>query len=55
MARKKLGEILIQSGVINEEQLAKALKFQTQTPCLIGEALVKLGYASEEQVSMALS
>jgi type IV pilus assembly protein PilB len=55
MARKKLGEILIQSGVINEEQLAKALKFQLQSPCLIGEALVKLHYASEEQVAIALS
>ncbi|KAF0126588.1 MAG: type IV pilus assembly protein PilB [Elusimicrobia bacterium] len=55
MARRKLGEILIQSGVISEEQLAKGLKFQTQASCLIGEALVKLHYASEEQVAMALS
>ncbi|MDT8286824.1 MAG: ATPase, T2SS/T4P/T4SS family [Elusimicrobiales bacterium] len=55
MARKKLGEILIQSGVINEEQLAKGLKLQSQLSCLIGEALIKLHYASEEQVAMALS
>lgn len=55
MARKKLGEILIEQKIINEEQLAKALKFQEQQHCLIGEALVKLGYATEEQVAMALS
>ena len=55
MARKRLGEILIQSGHINEEQLNKALRFQQQESCLIGEALIKLRYITEEQVSMALS
>ena len=30
MARKKLGEILIQSKHIDEDQLNKALKFQQQ-------------------------
>ncbi len=55
MLRKKLGEILIQSKVINEEQLNKALRFQQQDHCLIGEALIKLHYATEEQVAMALS
>ncbi|MCG2726184.1 MAG: Flp pilus assembly complex ATPase component TadA [Elusimicrobia bacterium] len=55
MARKKLGEILIQSKNINEEQLNKALKFQRQDNCLIGEALVRLRYVTEEQVAVALS
>ncbi|MEA3306308.1 MAG: ATPase, T2SS/T4P/T4SS family [Elusimicrobiota bacterium] len=55
MARKKLGEILIQNKNINEDQLNKALKFQQQDNCLIGEALIKLRYATEEQVTMALS
>lgn len=50
-----MGEILIQNGVINEEQLNKALKFQSQNGGLIGEILVKLGFATEEQVVIALS
>jgi type IV pilus assembly protein PilB len=40
--------------VIDEENPAKALKFQQQQGCLIGEALVKLHYVSEEQVAQAL-
>lgn len=55
MAKQRLGEILIQSRVINEEQLNRALKFQIQTNCLIGEALTKLGFASEEAVTNALA
>ncbi|OGR41391.1 MAG: hypothetical protein A2X35_10295 [Elusimicrobia bacterium GWA2_61_42] len=51
---KRLGEIMIQAGWIDEEKLNKALKFQLQQACLIGEALVKLRYATEEQVAMAL-
>ncbi len=55
MARKRLGEILIEQKIIDEEKLAKALKYQEQNRCLIGEALIKLGYATEEQVAIALS
>ncbi|PIU20214.1 MAG: type II secretion system protein GspE [Elusimicrobia bacterium CG08_land_8_20_14_0_20_59_10] len=51
---KKLGEIMIQSGWIDEEKLNKGLKFQQQQGCLIGEALVKLHYVNEEQVGQAL-
>ncbi|MBI4802690.1 MAG: Flp pilus assembly complex ATPase component TadA [Elusimicrobia bacterium] len=55
MARKLLGEIMIASGWISPDQLAKALKFQQQNPCLIGEALIKMHFVNEEQVAMALS
>jgi len=55
MARKRLGEILIEQKIIDEEKLAKALKYQEQNRCLIGESLIKLGYATEEQVAIALS
>ena len=51
---KKLGEIMLASGWIDEEKLNKALKFQQQQGCLIGEALVKLHYVSEEQLAQAL-
>ena len=55
MPRKRLGEILIEQKVIDEDKLNKALKYQEQNRCLIGEALIKLGYATEEQVAIALS
>ncbi|MFA6583767.1 MAG: ATPase, T2SS/T4P/T4SS family [Elusimicrobiaceae bacterium] len=55
MAHKRLGEILIEEGIINEEQVQKALRFQTQHNCLIGEALIKLTFATDEQVAQALS
>ncbi|NLH39402.1 MAG: Flp pilus assembly complex ATPase component TadA [Elusimicrobia bacterium] len=55
MSRKKLGEILIEQRIINDEQLTKALKYQQQNKGLIGEALVKLGYINEEQLVIALS
>ncbi|OGS13622.1 MAG: hypothetical protein A2234_00040 [Elusimicrobia bacterium RIFOXYA2_FULL_58_8] len=51
---KKLGEIMLASGWIDEEKLNKALKFQQQQSCLIGEALVKMHYVTEEQVAQAL-
>jgi len=46
MPRKRLGEILIEQKVIDEDKLNKALKYQEQNRCLIGEALIKLGYAT---------
>ncbi|MDD4004388.1 MAG: ATPase, T2SS/T4P/T4SS family [Elusimicrobiaceae bacterium] len=55
MAHKRLGEILIEDGVLDEDKIQKALKFQTQHNCLIGEAFVKLAFATDEQVAQALS
>lgn len=52
---KRLGEIMIQQGWINEEQLQKALKFQNQQGCLIGEACVKLQFINEVKLAQALS
>lgn len=46
---------MCEAGWLTEEQLAKALKFQQQNPCLIGEAIVKLHFSTEEKVAMALS
>ena len=45
--KHRLGDILLQTGVINEDQLNKALKLQQQTGCQIGEAIVRLNFASE--------
>ena len=54
---KQLGELLIDLGVISQQQLEKALTFQKQKGglILIGEAFVELGYAKEEDIAQALT
>src|SRR5687767_7967190 len=51
----QLGDILVSSSVITEEQRQKALKAAAQSKSLFGEAIVKLGFASEEQIAIAFS
>jgi len=54
---KQLGELLIDLGVISQQQLEKALAFQKQKGglVLIGEVFVELGYAKEEDIAQALT
>jgi len=54
MAHLKLGEILIQQGLITEEQLQKAVSTQKKERLRLGETLVKLKYITEENMSSAL-
>jgi type IV pilus assembly protein PilB len=53
--KKQLGELLIESGVINQQHLDKALKAQKEKGGLIGEILVDLGFAKEEDIAQALT
>lgn len=53
--KKKIGEILIESGELSEEQLLEALKQSKKTGTPIGSMLVSLGYISIEQLKNALS
>jgi type IV pilus assembly protein PilB len=55
MVTKQLGELLLERGIINEEQLNKALKVQKERGGLIGQVLVSLGYAKEEEIAQALT
>lgn len=48
MVTKKLGELLVQAGLINREQLKKALDDQQHSGERIGAILVKLGAISED-------
>ncbi len=52
---KKLGELLIERGVIDHKQLEKALESQHQKGGLIGEVIVSLGFAKEEDIVYILS
>jgi MSHA biogenesis protein MshE len=53
----KLGEILINEGLINEKQLQDALSAQASDTQRkpIGETLIKMGFISEESLALALS
>jgi type IV pilus assembly protein PilB len=51
----KLGEILIQQGLITETQLQQAIAAQKESGDRVGEILVKLGFINEENIVFALS
>ena len=53
--RKKLGDILIAAGQINDEQLQKALEYQTKHKIALGKALKELGFVTEHDIIVALS
>jgi twitching motility protein PilT len=53
--KMKIGEILVSSGLVTEEQLTAALKNQSQLGGTLGENLVRLGFADEETLLNALS
>ena len=55
MAYQKLGAILIQQGLITEEQLNRAIEAQKKDKGRIGEILVRLGFLSEEDIVSALA
>jgi type IV pilus assembly protein PilB len=55
MVRKKIGECLIQAGLITEEHLQIALVEHRRTGERIGAALTRLNFASEKQVTKALA
>lgn len=48
--QKFLGELLINSGIINEEQLQLALNEQKNTEEPLGKILVRMGFAKEEDI-----
>ena len=45
--QKKIGEILIKGGVINQKQLEFALDKQKKDGGFIGEILIELGYITD--------
>ena len=53
----QLGQLLVKSGVLSEEQLAEALRIQRQegNRHLLGEVLVEQGMCTEEQIMEALA
>lgn len=52
---KQLGELLVERGVIDSQQLEKALSLQKEKGGLIGEILVEFGFAKEEDIAQSLT
>jgi len=51
----RLGDVLINSNAINQQQLEEALEAQKGTGKKLGEVLVEKGYVNEEDIAKALS
>ena len=52
---KQLGELLIERGFINHEQLNLAIDHQKKHGGLLGEVLVELRFATEKDIAQALT
>ena len=52
--KKRLGEILLEAGIINESQLQQALEYQQMWGQRLGSALVAKGFLSEEMLMRVL-
>lgn len=48
--KMKLGELLVHSGKISEDQLRDSLNIQVENDCKLGEILVKEGYLTEKEI-----
>ena len=53
--RRRLGDILIERNLLNEQQLNEALTMQRNSGEKLGTALVKLGFVTAENMADALS
>ncbi len=51
----RLGEALVNDGLITEEQLAKALEMQKGSGRKLGETLIDAGVVTEDQIAQVLS
>lgn len=52
---KQLGELLIERGLVTQEQLEKALEVQRAKGGLLGEIMVDMGIVKEEDIAQTLT
>jgi len=52
---KQLGELLIERGIINRDQVNSVLERQKQKGGLFGEILVEMNFATERDIAQALT
>lgn len=54
IVRKRLGEMLVNEGVLAPDRLKEGLELQEKTKQPLGEALIRLGYITETQIAEVL-
>ncbi|MBX5483976.1 MAG: general secretion pathway protein GspE [Myxococcaceae bacterium] len=54
MARKRIGELLLERGVISPQQLEEGLAHHRATKQRLGVALIQKGFVTEDQLAQAL-
>lgn len=52
---KRIGEVLLERGIINQKELEKALAYQKEHGGLVGQILIQLGSVTEEEIALALT
>ncbi len=55
MQRKRLGDILVELGFIDKDQLELALAESKKTGLMLGEVLLRLNWVTEDQLQMAIA
>ncbi|HHC6645415.1 TPA: GspE/PulE family protein [Vibrio parahaemolyticus] len=53
--RKRLGDLLVEEGIVSEDQIQQALLAQRSTGQKLGDALIDLGFITEKQMLEFLS
>ncbi len=54
LTRKRLGELLVEQGILSEEQVQDALRMQHQSGLLFGETLVQNNLITEDKMVAVL-
>ena len=52
---KRIGEVLLERGVITAKELEKAVTHQKEHGGLMGQVLIQLGFVTEEEIALALT
>lgn len=55
MTKKRLGELLVDEGLITDDQVQEALAEQKKTKELLGEVLVRKSYVTEQDIARTLA
>lgn len=52
---KRIGEVLLERGVINRKEIEQALEHQKEHGGIMGQILIQLGFVTEDEVALALT
>ena len=55
MSNKKLGELLMEEGILGKEKLEEALRQQQSSGEMLGEVLVRLGLVTERDIAKTVA